>query len=273
MNGPLSDSITAAVIQLNSNNRRDTNLARAESLLAEASAAGATLVLLPENFSFMGADEAEKRAMAEPEESAVVLGFLQQQARRHGMLILGGSTPLAGPAGTIRNAMPAILPDGAIAAIYDKMHLFDVNLPDEQYLESELVSAGNSPATVCSGPWKIGMSICYDLRFPELYRHYSAIGCNILAIPAAFTVPTGKAHWQVLLQARAIENQCYLLAAGQSGTHPGGRKTWGHSMIIDPWGEVIAEIGTNEGLAIASLRLGFVAQVRSRMPALQHRRM
>lgn len=273
MSRQLTDQITAAVIQLTSGNQRDANLAKAESLLAQAAAAGATLALLPENFSFMGSDDAQKRAVVENEEDSEVLQFLQQQAERHSMLILGGTTPLAAPEAAVRNAMAAVQPDGSIAAIYDKMHLFDVNLPDEQYLESELIKAGGSPASVASGPWKIGMSICYDLRFPELYRHYSSEGCNILAVPAAFTVPTGKAHWKTLLRARAIENQCYVLAAGQSGTHPGGRRTWGHSMIIDPWGEVIARIKTDEGLAIAQLRLEFVDQVRSRMPALQHRRM
>lgn len=269
----MNDHITAAVIQLNSGNRRDNNLARTESLLSEAAAAGVTLALLPENFSYMGADDAEKRDMVESENDSVVLAFLQQQAKRHNMLILGGTTPLAAADGGIRNAMAAVFSDGSIATIYDKMHLFDVNLPDEKYIESEMITAGEAPAMVASGPWKIGMSICYDLRFPELYRHYSSAGCNILAVPAAFTVPTGKAHWKTLLRARAIENQCYVLAAGQTGTHPGDRRTWGHSMIIDPWGEVIARIKADEGLAIAQLKLEFVEQVRSRLPALQHRRM
>lgn len=267
------EQIIAAVIQMNSDNQRDKNLAKAESLLSKAAAAGAGIALLPENFSFMGENEAEKRAVVENENDSVVLDFLMQQAQKHDMLILGGSTPLAGPNNSIRNSLPAILPDGSIAAIYDKMHLFDVDLPDGKYAESDLITAGSAPATATMGPWNIGMSICYDLRFPELYRHYSSIGCNIMVVPAAFTVPTGKAHWRPLLRARAIENQCYVMAAGQHGSHPGDRKTWGHSMIVDPWGEVVARIKVDEGLAIAQLKLGFVDEVRAKLPALKHRRM
>jgi len=252
---------------------RAANLAKAAELLAEAAAAETSLVLLPENFSFMGSSEAERQAAAESEDDSSVLRFLSEQARLYGMLIVGGTTLLKGKSGRLRNACPVFLSSGELACIYDKMHLFDVELAEETHTESAMVEAGSQPVMTGEGDWKLGLSVCYDLRFPELYRHYRREGCNILTVPAAFTVPTGKAHWEVLLRARAIENQCYVLAAGQCGEHPGGRRTWGHSMIVDAWGCVVAELGEQEGIVTAELSLDSLDEIRRRMPVQQHRRM
>jgi len=268
------ESCRAGCIQLASGNDRQTNLELAATLIDEAAGEGCDIVLLPENFSFMGANDNEKLAVAEEQDSSLTLRFLSQQAATHRMTIIGGTLPLkAASTGKVRNSCPLFSPNGEMLACYDKIHLFDVTLPDEQYRESDSVAAGAEPVSVDSGDWKIGLSVCYDLRFPELYRHYSSIGCTLLSVPAAFTVPTGKSHWQTLLKARAIENQCYLLAAGQCGSHPGGRKTWGHSMIIDAWGETLAEAENETGIIVADLSLNKLAEIRQAMPVLSHRRM
>ncbi|MDQ6986792.1 MAG: nitrilase-related carbon-nitrogen hydrolase, partial [Mariprofundaceae bacterium] len=157
-------------------------------------------------------------------------------------------------------------PDGSRIGGYDKMHLFDVDVDGESYRESDVFRAGKEPASFKAEDWLVGLSICYDVRFPELYRHYSASGCNMLTVPSAFTVPTGRAHWQTLLRARAIENQCYVLAAGQCGMHPGGRRTWGHSMIIDPWGEVMAQSQEREGVIAADLSKELLHSIRNQFP-------
>jgi nitrilase len=270
----LPEQCSVCCIQMCSGVDRDANQERAAQLLGEAAERGAKLAVLPENFAFMGTDDAEKRAVAESQECSGVLQFLSGQAKEHSMLIVGGTVALQSdrPPG-MRNASPVFAPDGQLLAVYDKMHLFDVTLPKEQYVESDLIVAGELPIIIESDPWKLGLSVCYDLRFPELFRHYSLQGCQILAVPSAFTVPTGMAHWEPLLRARAIENQCYVLAAAQSGTHPGGRKTWGHSMIIDPWGDVLATEETDEGVVMAEISMQFVRQVRQALPALSHRRM
>ena len=237
-----------------------------------AAAESAQLVVLPEVFAFMGADDEERRAAAETAEDSRVLGFLGEQARRHRLYIVGGSLLLRDPgARLLRNASPVFAPSGAMLAVYDKMHLFDVVLGAEAYRESAVIAPGEAPVSVAIDDWRLGLSVCYDLRFPELYRHYA--GCEILSVPAAFTEPTGRAHWQVLLQARAIENQAYVLAAAQQGVHPGGRRTWGHSMIVDPWGEVLDELEAGEGIVVADLALERIRHVRASIPALEHRRL
>ncbi len=221
----------------------------------------------------MGADESEKLSVAEEKNSSSILAYLSNQARKHGIIIIGGTVPLKGSSnGKIRNSCPVFSAEGELIALYDKMHLFDADLNGKEYYESATVEAGAAPESASIDGWKIGLSICYDLRFPELYRHYSSIGCNMLTIPAAFTVPTGKAHWEVLLRARAIENQAYVIAAGQSGMHPGDRKTWGHSMIIDPWGDILATLGDEEGIITAELSHSKVKKIRAALPALKHRR-
>jgi len=269
----LPESITAACIQMNSGDDKSRNLESAATLIAEAATAGAAMVLLPENFAYIGHDEAEKRRQAEDEQDSATLRFLAEQAARHHILLVGGTVALRTPTPPgMRNTCPVFAPDGTLLASYDKMHLFDAALPDEHYAESSLVAGGKEPVMVEAASWKLGLSICYDLRFPELYRHYSAAGCNILTVPAAFTVPTGEAHWEVLLRARAIENQSYLLAAGQTGHHAGNRATWGHSMIIDPWGRILGMRNCDCGIVTATIGLDALRNVRHTLPALRHRR-
>jgi predicted amidohydrolase len=273
MNSETPEYLRVGVIQLCSNQDQDNNLEKTASLIEKATDQKCDLILLPENFSYMGSCDADKNAVAEQQDHSFVLTFLAEQSRKHQLTIVGGTVPLkSGNSKKIRNSCPVFSANGELIALYDKIHLFDVDLGSEKYCESATVEAGKMPESVSFDGWKIGLSICYDLRFPELYRHYSNIGCNILTIPAAFTVPTGKAHWEVLLRARAIENQAYVIAAGQSGTHPGNRKTWGHSMIIDPWGNVLATLGDEEGIITVELSLNKLKKIREALPALKHRR-
>jgi nitrilase len=254
------------------------NLEVVARLLEKAAAEKVRLAVLPENFSFMHPDNALKHRIAAEVVPATVLPFLAETARRHSMYIVGGSELLAAESGKLRNACPVYGPDGASLGIYDKMHLFDVDLPGERYRESELVEGGSRPLSLDVEGWRVGLSICYDLRFPELYRHYAGEGCPLLTVPSAFTVRTGRAHWEVLLRARAIENQAYVLAPAQVGTHPGGRQTYGRTLIIDPWGEIVAEGATVEqgedaALITAEVAMDRVEEVRRLIPALEHRRM
>ena len=189
------------------------------------------------------------------------------------MAIIGGSVLLQGDKGRLRNACPVFDAAGRLLAIYDKIHLFDVEVAGELYRESAIVQPGDCPVMAEVGGFKTGLSICYDLRFPELYRHYAGQGCNLISMVAAFTETTGRAHWQPLLQARAIENQCYLLASAQWGRHADNRHTWGHSMIIDPWGEIVAELPEGEGVITAVLSVDKLQSVRRSLPALRHRRL
>lgn len=266
-------TIRTSCIQLCSGSDQSLNLKRVSRLLKEAARQKSKLVILPENFSFMGSDETEKINVAEKLSDSSLIAFLSERAKRYDMYIIGGTIPLKTNVKTkIRNSCPVFSSAGEIITCYDKMHLFDVTLPDEDYHESNTVEAGMKPETASFDGWKIGLSICYDLRFPELYRHYSAIGCNILTVPAAFTLSTGKAHWETLLRARAIENQAYVLAAGQCGIHPDGRQTWGHSMIISPWGEVLNKLGSDEGIITAEISLNNLNEIRQAMPVLNHRR-
>ncbi len=266
-----------ACLQMCSNDDVASNLGVVSRLLDEAAANQVRLAVLPENFSYMHPDDGEKRRIAEQAVPQTVLPFLADAACRHGMYIVGGSVLLVGTQGKLRNASPVYGPDGTCLGIYDKMHLFDVDLPGERYHESELIMGGSNPLVVDADGWPVGLSICYDLRFPELYRRYAAAGCRILTVPSAFTVRTGRAHWEILLRARAIENQAYVLAPAQVGTHPGGRQTYGRTLIVDPWGEVLAEGGAvDQGdkaeLVTADLSLERLEEVRRVIPALAHRR-
>jgi len=257
---------------------RDANLATVARLLASAAQQGAELAVLPETFVFMGGSEAEKRAMAELQSDSSTLDFLAKQAANHQMAIVGGTLLLntaadGGSGRSLRNACPAFDATGSLLAVYDKIHLFDMDYQGESYHESALMKAGDAPVSVAIGDLKVGLSVCYDLRFPELYRIYADEGCDVLCNVAAFTATTGRAHWLPLLQARAIENQCYVLASAQSGIHPDGRQTWGHSMIIDPWGEVLAELARGEGIVVADLSKTHLKHLRQSLPALQHRRL
>lgn len=263
-----------ACLQLNSQDNVASNLATVARLLKAAAGQGAALAVLPEMFPFMHPEQEHKEYFANQVAQQSILPFLTDQARCHQLTIVGGSLLLAGEDQQLRNCCPVFSPDGNLVASYDKIHLFDSDLADRKYRESEQVTAGTTPQIVAVGDWRIGLSICYDLRFPELYRYYARKGATLLTVPSAFAVPTGTAHWEILLRARAIENQAYVLAPAQIGTHPGGRKTYGHSMIIDPWGIILAR-AQNDSMAgeliMADLSRARLDEVRQQLPALQHR--
>jgi nitrilase len=270
----------AAAIQMTSRADRDANLATARRLLEQAAAAGSRLAALPENFAYMGVKDTDKLALGEadgPGDDRPIQSMLATTARELGLWIVAGTVPLA-VEGDAARVWPACLvydEQGQRVARYDKIHLFDVTVPGgESYRESATMSGGDAAqAIVVDTPvGRLGLSICYDLRFPELYRRLVIAGAQVLCVPAAFTARTGEAHWQMLLRARAVENQCHVLAPAQWGTHDSGRQTWGHSMIIDPWGEILAEQAEGEGAAVAAIDPTRLAQVRSSFPSLTHRR-
>ena len=264
-----------AAIQMCSSDVVATNLATAGRLLAEAAAAGAALALLPENFAFMGRSERDRLAVAEADGVGPIQEFLAATAARLGITLIGGTIPLrvAADPGRVAAASLAYGPDGARAGRYDKIHLFDVDLPDGggAYRESAGTFAGTGTEVVASAAGPVGLSVCYDMRFPELYRLLAARGAQLLTVAAAFTVPTGEAHWHVLLRARAIENLCAVVAAAQWGEHANGRRTYGHSLIVDAWGHVLAELPGGEGFALADVDLARQATLRKEFPALTHR--
>jgi nitrilase len=261
-----------ACLQITTSDDWSANLEDVDRLLQSAARQGVKLAALPENFAFMHPDLQRKQDFARQDCPNFILPFLEDAARKYHLAIIGGSVLLEGSQDKLRNACPIYDQSGACLGIYDKMHLFDVDLPDARYHESAQIEAGETPLVVQLGEWRLGVSICYDLRFPELYRLYSQQGCTLLSIPSAFTVPTGKAHWEVLLRARAIENQAYVLAPAQIGTHPGGRQTYGHSMIIDPWGKIVAQAVNHSEpsgeLILADIDLAMVQEVRAKMPVL-----
>ncbi|NES21635.1 MAG: carbon-nitrogen hydrolase family protein [Symploca sp. SIO3E6] len=265
-------SYLAAAIQMTSLSDLDKNLVEAEALIDLAVRQGAELVSLPENFSFMGVEEdkiAQAQTIAQASEK-----FLKTMAQRFQITILGGGFPVPVTEDKVYNTALLIAPDGAELARYHKVHLFDVNLPDgNTYRESSTVMSGTELPTVYSSEelGNLGLSVCYDVRFPELYRHLSHQGAEILFVPAAFTAYTGKDHWQVLLQARAIENTCYVIAPAQTGRHYAMRQTHGHAMIVDPWGTILADASDTPGVAIAEINPARLQQVRRQMPSLQNR--
>lgn len=271
----------AAVIQLSSQDDVARNLERARALVREAARAGASLVALPENFAFMG-QEAQKRSIAESTEDGAagpITTSLAEAARESAVWIVAGGMPEASDdSERPYNTSLLLSPDGRVAARYRKIHLFDVDLPDgTKLLESGATRAGDAPvvasiATVPPAP-TLGMTICYDLRFPELYRKLVDQGARIVTVPAAFTVTTGKDHWHVLLRARAIENQVFILAPAQHGRHPRDRTTYGKSLIVDPWGDVLAQCAEGEGFALANLDFAAQDRVRAALPCLSHRRL
>jgi predicted amidohydrolase len=265
-----------AVVQLNTQDDLVANLARVRHWIAQAAAAGAELVTLPENLAFMG-EEAQKRELAERLDGAFpgpILGALAESATKYGVWVLGGGVPEKSddPARPF-NTSVLVDPKGTIAATYRKVHLFDVSLADGTSLrESAATAAGSEPVSAEVLGARVGLSVCYDVRFPELYRKLVDQGARIVTVPAAFTLTTGKDHWHVLLRARAIENQVYVLAPAQHGKHPRGRQTYGKSVIIDPWGEVIAQCSEGEGFAVASIDFDYQDRVRTALPSLLHRR-
>ena len=263
-----------AALQMVSTPSVETNLAAARSLVAEAARQGAGLAVLPEYFCLMGRSDRDKLAVAETPGDGPIQRMLAETAREHRLWLVGGTLPLAiaGRSDRVMNASLAFSPDGEPAARYDKMHLFRYDNGREQYDEGRTLLAGREPVAFGAGPLRVGLSVCYDLRFPELYRALTRTPCDLLCVPSAFTHPTGAAHWEVLLRARAIENQCYVIAAAQGGTHQNGRRTFGHSMVVDPWGEIVglcAEDG--EGVVVAEVSAERIAAVRNQLPALAHR--
>jgi predicted amidohydrolase len=267
---------TVAAIQMTSGHVVEDNLATAGRLLREAKERGAEVACLPENFSFMGLRDADKLEVAEADGDGPVQRFLGDTARELKLWILGGSTVIKGrDANRVTNTSLLIDADGRRVARYDKIHLFDVSIPgrNEQYLESRHVMPGDAIVLADTPAGRLGMSVCYDMRFPELYRELQARGAEWLAAPAAFTVPTGRAHWETLLRARAIENLCYVVAPAQSGTHTSGRETYGDTLIVDYWGQVLTRLTKGEGVVTAEFDLAKQAQTRARFPALENRRL
>ena len=260
-----------AAIQMVSVDDVAANLAQAAPLLDEAARAGAALALLPENFGYMGKHAADRYAVREKDGSGPQQDFLADHARKHRTIVIGGGVPIdCGDPARVKQSLLAYGPDGARIARYDKIHLFRFTHGSEDYDEARTISAGEAPATLATPGGRVGLSICYDVRFPELYRALGDLA--LIVVPAAFTARTGAAHWHLLLRARAVENQCYVLAAAQGGMHPGGRHTYGHSLIVDPWGEVVAE-RTDEGpgVVVGEIDPARIASVRASLPALAHR--
>jgi predicted amidohydrolase len=265
-----------AVVQLNSQDDLAQNLAGVKRWIAQAAATGVDLVALPENFAFMG-EEAKKRELAERLDGAFpgpILRFLTESAAKHGIWILGGGMPeksddLSRP----YNTSVLVDPAGNVTATYRKVHLFDVTLPDgSSYRESAATCAGSEAVTAELLGVRLGLSVCYDVRFPELYRRLVDQGARVIAVPSAFTLTTGKDHWHALLRARAIENQVYVVAPAQHGKHSRGRQTYGKSVVIDPWGEVISQCSEGEGFATAQLDFQYQDRVRTAVPSLLHRK-
>jgi deaminated glutathione amidase len=259
-----------ALLQMNSQNDTGHNLREAELLLTTAARQQASYALLPENFAFFGSEQ-EKLAKGK-QIGDETMQFLAKMSAKYSLTISGGGFPLPATEKKFYNSAVTFGPDGEQLHRYDKLHLFDAVPGDNvSYLESRATQSGLPELTTFQlAPFTFGMTVCYDLRFPALYRQYARMGANVLCIPAAFTKLTGMAHWHTLLKARAIENTAYVLAAGQTGNHFGGRETYGHTIAIDPWGEVIGEVGDRPGVLIAELDASRLAEVRGRMPSLQH---
>ena len=252
----------------------DQNLESASELITQAVNQGAYFLLLPENFPFMGHEEHDKVAILEPFGQGPIQDFLSEQSQKHGVWLMGGTIPLqASVVDKIRAACLFYDPEGNCAFRYDKMHLFDVTVDEdagESYQESNTLEAGNEIVVAETPFGNIGMSVCYDLRFPELYRAMLKNDVNIITVPSAFTATTGVAHWKSLLRARAIENLCYVIASNQGGRHINDRETWGHSMIIDPWGEILDCVEKGPGFAIADIDLEKQKTLRRNFPCLGH---
>jgi predicted amidohydrolase len=264
-----------AAVQMVSTPDVARNLADAGRLVAQAADAGAKLVALPEYFCLMGQRDDDKLAIAEADGAGPIQAFLAETARRHGLWLVGGTLPIrAATKDLVRNACCVYGPEGTRVARYDKIHLFAFDNGRERYDEGRVLEAGSEPVAFEAGGLRVGLSVCYDLRFPELYRALMRpAACDLLVVPAAFTYTTGQAHWELLLRARAVENQCHVLASAQGGLHENGRRTWGHSLVADPWGELLAVQAEGEGIALADVALQRRDAVREQLPALAHRRL
>jgi len=265
-----------AAVQMASGPNVSANLLEAERLIRDGSEGGAGLVVLPENFAFMGKRDQDLLPLCEQDGDGPLQTFLAQMATRYGLWVVGGTIPLAAhDAGRVRAVCLVFNDRGERVARYDKIHLFDVSLPgaDERYQESATVEPGSDVVVVDSPFGRLGVSVCYDLRFPELFRNMLDSGMDLLVIPSSFTAITGKAHWEILVRARAIENLAYVVAAAQGGFHINGRETHGHSMIVDPWGTVLAQVPRGTGCICCPLDLEFQASVRRSFPTISHRRL
>jgi deaminated glutathione amidase len=269
MNNPAKTRVAA--VQMVSGPVVADNLAEAAHWIAEAARQGAGLVALPEYFPLISGDEADKLTIRETDGDGPIQRFLSGCARRHGIWLIGGSVPLlADVQDKVRNTCLAYGPDGAQVGRYDKIHLFAFQRGNENYDEARTIEAGSEPVAITTPFGRVGLSICYDLRFPEFFR---ALGdMRLLVLGAAFTETTGRAHWELLLRARAVENQCYVLASAQGGVHPSGRRTWGESMLIDPWGQVVNRLARGPGVVVGDMDEEYLLDIRKNLPALGHRR-
>lgn len=268
------NQLKVASIQMVSTPSVDKNLANAKQLIQEAKLLGAELVVLPEYFCFMGQHESDKNLIKENFDQGPIQSYLSSIAKLHSIYLVAGTIPLkATDEKKVKNSTLVFSPSGKIISRYDKIHLFGFKKDDEEYQESRTIEAGHTSQSfvinVNNTSWKFGLSVCYDIRFPELYRAMGEVDCHI--VPAAFTHTTGKAHWEILLRARAIENQCYVLASAQGGQHENGRSTWGQSMLVDPWGEIKSQITQGPGVVMGVLDKSMTQQVRTQLPALLHR--
>jgi nitrilase len=269
--------MNVAAIQMVSTDTVAENLEMAQKLITEAVSDQAKLVTLPENFPLMGKEDADRLAIVEQFGSGPLQSFLAEQSKQHQIWLLGGTIPLQSHvADKVLAASLLYSPEGVCVAHYDKIHLFDVLVDEtneESYKESNTFEPGNSVTVAETDIGNIGLSVCYDLRFPELYRKMHDNNVQIITAPSAFTATTGEAHWQSLLKTRAIENLCYVIASNQGGTHANGRETWGHSMIIDPWGSILACVDKGPGVAIAAIDLDKQTKLRNMFPTLEHRKL
>lgn len=251
----------------------ERNCETARRLVAEAARRGAELVALPEYFCLMGHADRDKRRIAEAPDAGPIQHLLSETAREYGVWLIGGTLPVRcdGTDERVLNANCVYAPDGMRAARYDKIHLFSYDNGQERYDEGRTIRPGTAPLAFTAGALRVGLSVCYDLRFPELYRALMDPPCDLLSVPSAFTHTTGLAHWELLLRARAVENQCYVMAPAQGGLHENGRRTFGHSMIVDPWGKVLDVLPEGEGMVMANVDAARLAAVRLQLPALKHR--
>ncbi|WP_136419463.1 carbon-nitrogen hydrolase family protein [Herbaspirillum sp. ST 5-3] len=267
-----TDAIKVAAVQMVSTPVVEENFSAARRLIGDAARQGAQLVLLPEYWPIMGMNESDKLAHAEQLDAGPIQKFMTEIAREHRIWLIGGTLPMVAPeADKVLNTMMVYNPQGEHVVRYDKIHLFSFTKDNESYDEARTIVHGTKVASFEAPFGRVGLSVCYDLRFPELYRAMD--DCALIVMPAAFTYTTGKAHWEILLRARAIENQCYVLAAAQGGHHPNGRRTWGHSMLIDPWGEVKSVLPEGEGIVIGDVDPAHLQRVRESLPALKHRKL
>jgi deaminated glutathione amidase len=265
-----------AAIQMATGPNVSANLFEVERLTREAVEEGAELLVLPENFAFMGQEDRDQLEIREPEGDGPLQAFLARLAKQFGIWLVGGTIPLAAnDANKVRAACLVFDDRGERVARYDKIHLFDVNLPglDERYHESAVIEPGSTPVVIDTPFGRLGLAVCYDLRFPELFRRLLDEDAEILAVPSAFTAVTGKAHWEPLMRARAIENLAYVVAAAQGGFHVNGRETHGHSLIVDPWGTILAQVPRGTGFVCASIDHEFLESVRRSFPTIHHRRL